>query len=192
MLPVITISNSIFSSRTYVLMPDRTDSAWLVDCGDFDKVLEKIGDRKIAGVLLTHAHFDHIYGLPELLSLFPQSRIVTNEAGCAALGNDRVNMSRYNGTPMTVFPNNMIIAHEGDTIPLFVGLFTKVYETPGHNPSCLTFEVGDYLFTGDAYIPGEKIITNLPGGDKVHAAVSLARILELSQGKTVCPGHGIC
>lgn len=173
-------------------MSDSLNSAvWLVDCGDFDKVLEKIGDREIAGVLLTHAHFDHIYGLPELLSLFPRSRIVNNEAGCAALGNDRGNMSRYNGTPMTVFPDNMIITHEGDSIQLFEGLFAKVYETPGHHPSCLTFEVGDYLFTGDAYIPGEKVITNLPGGDKAKAFASVSRILEMSQGKIIMAGHGM-
>ena len=65
----------------------------------------------------------------------------------------------------------------------------KVHETPGHHPSCLTFEIGDYLFTGDAYIPGEKVVTILPGADKTLAAESLERIKRMAEGKVVCPGH---
>lgn len=191
MLPVVTISNSVFASRTYVMQSGRSDSVWLVDCGDFDKVLEKIGGRKIAGVLLTHAHFDHIYGIPELLGCCPCCRIVTNGAGLEALGDPRINLSRYHGTPMAVSSDNIFLVHEGDDIPLFDGLFAKVYETPGHHPSCLTFEVGEYLFTGDAYIPGEKVITNLPGGDKVKAVVSVSRILELGRDKIIMAGHGM-
>jgi len=45
------------------------------------------------------------------------------------------------------------------------------------------------LFTGDAYIPGCKVVTNLPEGDKVLAAASVERILGLSEGLEVCPGH---
>lgn len=70
----------------------------------------------------------------------------------------------------------------------FDGVQAKVYHTPGHNPSCLTYEVGDYLFTGDAYIPGVKVVTTLKGGDKAKAAESVERILRLAEGKTVCAG----
>ena len=183
------IVNTIFTSRTYILEEDACPAVWLVDCGDFDKVPDRIGDKAIAGVLLTHAHFDHIYGLPELLSLFPQCLIVTNETGLAALGSDKANMSRYNGTPLRVTPTNVVLVHDGDSVPLFDGIMARVYETPGHNPSCLTFEVGDKLFTGDAYIPGEKVITVLPGGNKSIAAASMARIFELGHGKVILPGH---
>ena len=164
-------------------------SGWLVDCGDIDKVLAQIGDRVIAGVLLTHAHFDHIYGLPELLRYFPHCQVVTNEAGLEALRNDRINLSRYHGTAMSVSPENVLLVQEGDSVPLFEDMSALVYETPGHHPSCLTFEIGDSLFTGDAYIPGEKVITNLPGGDKALAAESVKRILELGVGKTIWCGH---
>lgn len=185
------LANMVFSSRTYILEENCSKTVWLVDCGDFDKILDRIGDKAIAGVLLTHAHFDHIYGLPELLSLFPQCLIVTNETGLAALGSDKANMSRYNGTPMAVTPGNVVLVHEGDRVPIFDGIMARVFETPGHNPSCLTFEIGDLLFTGDAYIPGEKVITALPGGSKSIAAASVARILELGNGKVILPGHEI-
>jgi hypothetical protein len=47
------------------------------------------------------------------------------------------------------------------------------------------------LFTGDAYIPGVKVVTTLKGGDKVKAAESVERILRLAEGKTVCAGHEV-
>ena len=165
---------------------------WLVDCGDFGKVLECIGEKAIAGVLLTHAHFDHIYGMPALLERFPRCRIVTNETGRDALGDAKRNLSHYNGTPVALSPepDAFLLVREGDRVALFDGVEARIYETPGHDPGCLTFAVGDYLFVGDAYIPGEKVITNLPGGDKALAAESVARIRALTPTKTLCPGHG--
>ena len=62
--------------------------------------------------------------------------------------------------------------------------------TPGHELGCLTFYTGDYIFTGDAYIPGVKVVTKLPGGDRALAAESVEKILRLAEGKTICPGHG--
>jgi len=80
---------------------------------------------------------------------------------------------------------------QGTVLTHVDGVQAKVYHTPGHNPSCLTYEIGDYLFTGDAYIPGVKVVTTLKGGDKAKAAESVERILRLAEGKTVCAGHEV-
>jgi len=49
------------------------------------------------------------------------------------------------------------------------------------------------LFTGDAYIPGCKVVTNLPEGDKVLAAASEQRIRAMVEkgGLVVCAGHEV-
>ena len=60
-----------------------------------------------------------------------------------------------------------------DEVMLFENTTLKAIATPGHNPSCLCFEVGEYLFTGDSYIPGTKVVTNLPGGNKELAKESI-------------------
>ena len=49
--------------------------------------------------------------------------------------------------------------------------------------------VGDNLFTGDAYISGVKVVTNLPKGNKKLAQDSIERILGLAEGKTIRSGH---
>ena len=190
MITVSSIPNHIFNSRTHILEDADAPAVWLVDCGDIEKVWERIGPRPVAGLLLTHAHFDHIYGIPALLERFPACRVVTNEAGKVALGNAKANLSRYQDAWIEVAPEGLLVVREGDSVALFDGVEAAVYETPGHHPSCLTFAADEYLFTGDAYIPGEKVITNLPGGNKLLAAESVERILALSQNKTICPGHG--
>ena len=196
MLQVTHIVNSVFTSRTYIITYGDSKKCWIVDCGDVEPLIEKISDLigntfKICGMLLTHAHYDHIYGLPRLAELFPELRIYTNDMGRKALANERINMSRYHEDPINFESDNVMVLGDGDMIELYDGVKAVAHYTPGHNPSCLTFEVGKYLFTGDAYIPGVAVVTNLPGGDKVLAVQSVERIKMLAEGKILCPGHEV-
>lgn len=191
------VVNTVFTSRTYVLFNDEIIDVWVVDCGDVVPLVDTISflmgkSFTIKGVLLTHAHYDHIYGLPRLTELFPMIKVYTNDFGKAMLANPRTNMSKYHDDPIVYDDSrNVVVCKEGDMISLFDGVPAKVYETPGHNPSCLTYEIGDFLFTGDAFIPGVKVVTTLPGGDKALAMDSVERIRKLADGKTICPGHDI-
>lgn len=185
MLHVDYITNSIFNSRTYILS-DGSDTVWLVDCGDIEPLMSLVGGRRVEGVLLTHAHFDHIYGLPLLLEKFPDVAIYTNEWGKLALADDKLNMSLYHETPVRIDCPNVHVVKEGDKV---FGL--EVYETPGHNPSCLCFANGEVIFTGDAYIPGCKVVTNLPHCDKTLAEALVVRIMALAEGKMVYAGHEV-
>ena len=189
MLKIDYIVNSFFYSMTWLLSDEGSSRVWLVDCGDVDPIIEKIVDKSIEGVLLTHAHFDHIYGLPALLERYPDCKIYTHEIGRETLANAKLNMSLYHETPLTVEGPQITICGEGDDIELFENISAKVYETPGHHPSCLTFMVEDNLFTGDAYIPGIKVVTNLSKGNKRLARESLERIKALAGGKIIRPGH---
>jgi glyoxylase-like metal-dependent hydrolase (beta-lactamase superfamily II) len=188
------IVNSVISSKTYVLGDVRKEEFWLVDCGDTQRVLEKLsiisdGKYRIKGVLLTHAHYDHIYGLPNLVKTFSNTKVYTNLYGKQALADERLNLSKYHRDPIRFKSDNVIICDEGAEIELFDDLTATVFSTPGHNPSCLTFMVDDYLFTGDSYIPGDEVVTKLPGGNKEETERSLVMIKKLSQGKIICPGH---
>ena len=191
MLQVDKIVNSIFDSITWLLSETEGNQVWLVDCGDIDPIIEKISSRDIVGVLLTHAHFDHIYGLPELVKRFPKCKIYTNEYGRDTLADAKLNMSLYHEMPLTFEGPQVQICGEGDEITIFHEVIAKIYETPGHHPSCLTIKVNDYMFTGDAYIPGVKVVTNLPKGNKKMALESLEKILKMIHDKHICPGHKV-
>ena len=194
MLNVCYIINSVFTSRTYILSTDDSNDYWIVDCGDIEPLIEKIshscqGEFNIKGVLLTHAHYDHIYGLPRLRELFPDIKIYTNEFGKKSLANERINMSRYHEDPINYSSDNVIDIPDGGLISLFDGVNAIAHYTPGHNPSCVTFEVGNYLFTGDAFIPGIDVVSNLPYSNKEQVPDSLEKIKALAVGKIVCAGH---
>lgn len=194
MIQIEEFVNSIFTSKTYILSKPGEDKAWLVDIGDVEPVLAYLDERHlyVEGVFITHAHFDHIYGLEALVERFPECKVYVCEYAKLALSSEKLNMSKYHGTPINYKSDNAFVVKEGDTMFLFDGepemLF---YETPGHNPGCLTMVLGNMIFTGDAYIPGVGANTCLPRADKAMAKVSLKRIMKLAEGKTVLSGHQI-
>lgn len=72
MIRVKHIVNSVYTSRTYVLSEYDGRDFWIVDCGDVPPLVDMMsaiggGPFKIRGVLLTHVHYDHIYGLLKLM-----------------------------------------------------------------------------------------------------------------------------
>jgi len=193
MLTTDFITNKVFSSRTYILTTEEKEGVWLVDCGDVEVVFEKIGGRPIKGVLLTHTHSDHIYGLETLTACFPNVKVLTNAYGVEALKSARLNISRYHTDyPDIVFdkPENICVVGEGDTIDL-LGETVTVYETAGHDPSCLCYRIGNLFFTGDAYIPGLKVFTGFPYSNRQQARQSVERIRQLSENCLILPGHTV-
>ena len=189
---VETIVNSVFSSNTYLISSDESRDSWLVDCGDMDKVMKILPDgNRIRGLFLTHTHFDHIYGINELARLFPECLIYTSEYGATAIRSSKLNLSRYHDCPVEYLGDNLRVLKEGDIVKLYDGVEMSVIETPGHCPSCLSYMTDEWLFSGDSYIPGLNVVTNLPKADKVLAQLSVNRIKDLSRDRILFSGHGV-
>lgn len=171
--------NTLLNSITY-----RIDNI-IIDPGDKCNLF-----NNIEVVLLTHAHFDHIYGLNELCKEFPNILVYTNVFGRDMLANAKKNMSYYHETPFVYsYPDRVKVVDNREEIILNDNLTAKAIFTPGHNPSCITWIIKNCLFTGDAYIPGIQTVTNLPGGNKQQAAESIETIKKLAIGRNIYPGH---
>ena len=193
MLKVDFFTNRVFNSRTYILSNAGCDAVWLVDCGDIDRVLNQIEGKTVEGVLLTHAHSDHIYGLEALLKYFPDVRIYTNKAGAEALKSPQLNISRYHSEYPDISieaQENIALLKDGDSFEI-LGCPVIVYETPGHAPSCLVYLIEERAFTGDAYIPGVKVFTGFPHSNRKQATESVERILQLTTHYLIMPGHTV-
>lgn len=185
------IANTIFSSNTFLISKQGFSDVWLVDCGDVDAILSVLKPEQIVkGVLLTHSHFDHIYGLNDLIFHFPECLIYTTKSGKDALYSDKLNFSKYHEASFILKSDNVQVLNT-DSILVFENEIVSIANTPGHDPSCLTFRIGDYLYTGDAYIPGIKTVTNLRGGNKLQSETSRTLIDDLMKLVSfICPGHG--
>ena len=184
--------NSFYASNTYILSVDFDDGVWIVDVGDVSNIVEwlKTKGKGIKGVLLTHTHFDHIYGLNDLLSYDSCVKVYTCREGKSGLYSDKLNLSRYHDNPF-VFRGKDVRLLDETSISLWPGLECRVYKTPGHDWSCLTYEINKNLFTGDSYIPNRRVVTSFPQSDKKDALKSLERITQMIKpGCKVWPGHG--
>lgn len=186
------IVHQTFTSNNYIISLENNEDIWLVDIGNFEGVLALISNyAAIKGVFLTHYHYDHIYGINELITIFPNCKIYASAHTIEGLYSDKMNLSFYHETPIIYKCENTFPLKEKDMIELFKNTNLEVLETPGHNLGCLSYKIDDYLFTGDSYIPNVKVVTKLKGGDKEMNKISLAKINSLISNNTiVCPGHG--
>lgn len=191
MLQVKQVVNQVFASNTYIVFDADFEDCWLVDIGDYERVIAELPDgKRIAGLLLTHTHFDHILDINALCRNNPECKVYTSGYGRDALMDDKKNLSRYHEHPIIFAGKNVTVVDDGCEIPLMGNEKITVMATPGHCPSCLTFYTDHFIFTGDSYIPNVKVVTKLPGGNRTLAKESIDRILQASVGRAICPGHG--
>ena len=186
--------NTQFTSNTYILSKEKEKSVWLVDPGDFQLVWEwmKLNDTEIvAGILLTHTHFDHLYGINEVLAEFPQCPIyVANEYGKDALFDAKKNSSHYAPIGDIIVASNAVVQFYNKSFSLWTDVVLDVFPTPGHSEDSVCLQVGNLLFTGDTLIYNLRTITKLRGGDIIKLRDSIELLQTLSgRGLWVCPGH---
>jgi hydroxyacylglutathione hydrolase len=185
--------NKVFDSNTWLISDESYNWGWLIDIGDAEDLFGSLDeDFLIKGVFITHPHFDHIYGINKLLEKFPGCMVFTSLQGEKGLFSSKINLSFYHEEPIEFQGSEVKILHEGDKVELFKDCFLETIETPGHDSSCLTYKISEFLFTGDSYIPGVKVVTKLKGGDKLLAEQSIKKIKSyISPDTIICPGHGL-
>ncbi|MFA6505289.1 MAG: MBL fold metallo-hydrolase [Treponemataceae bacterium] len=181
------------------------DSAVVVDPGgDAEAIIARLKRRKLHPtlIILTHGHFDHVAGLPRLLSLIAADGeetppVAIHEADARYLGKTsrsghmrdftRAGAASYVEQLWEDMPDPSRLVADGDRIGPFI-----VMHTPGHTPGsiCLYDEKKSFLFSGDTLFAGGIGRTDLEGGDGEAMAHSLERVLALPGTVRVFPGHG--
>lgn len=182
--------NSVFSSNSYVVDDGRT--AVIFDIGDAFPIfeyLQKHGLTLIA-LFITHTHYDHIYGIREFMSHFPGVPIYTSEFGKEAFRKPNRNFSRYHEDEISIKSDSIKVLDDGGVVKVSDTFEVTVMATPGHDKSCMTFQIGNLLLTGDSYIPDVKVIASFPNSNKTDAAYWYVKLQEMSATHTILPGHG--
>lgn len=187
--------NSIFDSNSYILKPNNSLGAWLIDAGDSAPVIDFLAANgwELLGILLTHSHFDHIYGINELLSRFAHVSVYCSRYALLGLSDPRLNMSIYTENPFTVNDTHRVcIISPSETLTLGGCVDLQVIHTPGHNRDCLSFITTGVLFTGDALIPGIKVHTKDRYANRDQAVATIETLISTNAPSTlICAGHGM-
>jgi len=175
----------------------------------------RVGPDAIAGVLLTHAHFDHVGCAHRLHDTWhvPIWVHTADQQLAAHPYSYRHELPRWNyplthpaGIPKlaNMTATGALTVHGiTDTTPLpdLAGLpgSPVLVETPGHTDGHVAFHLPerDVLFTGDALVTldpytghtGPQIVAGAATADSTVALASL-RSLEQTGANTALPGHG--
>ena len=167
--------NSVFNSNSYIIYEEN--KGIIIDIGDFEPVINfiKKHNLNIQALFITHTHYDHIYGIKEFIFEFPNTPIYTSAFGHEALKKSNLNLSRYHNDPIEIDSPYIFILN-GDEQMFISGIKIEVIACPGHDKSCLSFKINNNLFTGDSYIPNNKVIATFPNSDKSMAKLWLSLI----------------
>ena len=181
-----------FTSNTFVLGNTTSNNVYLVDIGVSDEIIKSLGsNQKIKGIFLTHAHYDHIYGINDITELFPDCTVYGSEYTLQGLYSDKMNLSFYHENPIVFLGKKIMLITEGMKIELYPNSYLKVLETPGHNKGSLSFVIENGIFTGDSLIPGCPVVTKLKSGNKEDGVKSILKIIQETQPSDILyPGHG--
>ncbi|GJQ30176.1 MAG: hydroxyacylglutathione hydrolase [Phycisphaerae bacterium] len=183
-----------YSTNSYVIPSPDDKSCWIVDPSfDCEPLLDDVRARGLrpAGIVLTHAHCDHIAGIPDVLRAFPGLPILVHEAERDWLGEPELNLSAFSGMPVSV-PGPTGTFRDGDMLDLG-GMPWRVIHTPGHSPGgvALYHEPSGTALVGDALFAGSIGRTDFPGADHDTLLHSIrTRLYTLPDSTVILPGHG--
>ena len=157
---------------TYLLGCERIRRAVLIDpvASEVDSYLGLLGklDLKLIYTLETHVHADHITGSGLLRDRLGSKSVVHRDAGamCADL-----------------LVTDVVLLQVGD-------IEIEVRHTPGHTNGCVSYVVGDRVFTGDALFIGGCGRTDFQQGDAGRLYDSIhEKLFTLPPDTLVYPGH---
>ena len=187
--------NSPVDSNCFVLYARDRRNCIVIDPGTCNcaDLLVFLRDHhlNVEYILLTHEHFDHIWGINTLKEAF-NCKIACSR-GCARhIVDKRKNLSMfYDKVGFQTISADIIVEDNGSKV-LWNDFVIEFIYSPGHSDGSVCIKIKDKLFTGDTIIKNRKTITKLPEGDKTKLSLSLDNIANIINGHRVIvyPGHG--
>ena len=191
-------------SATFNFLQERTYAAWreagrcvLVDPGcygpDESAALEDLLTQEgltPAAILLTHGHFDHLYGVQALQDRFGIP-VYLHPADEVVLGYSAEMAGRLGLTPPQTGFRRTSIA-DGAVLEI-AGMKFEVIATPGHTPGgvCYLEREAGVMFTGDTLFAGSIGRTDFlysEYDDEIRSIME--RLILLDPSIRILPGHG--
>lgn len=191
-MDVRTFTVGMVQENCYVARLADASEAIVIDPGEEPerilRALDELG-LSVAGILITHCHFDHIGAVA------PIARATGAEVWVPAIERpilaDIMSFVPWEGIgPFESYDAEHDVSG-GDRIEL-AGMAIDVLPTPGHSPGHVTYSIAGEraIFSGDVLFEGSVGRTDLPGADGRVLMESLRLLVGSLPGETVVyPGH---
>lgn len=172
----------------YLIGDRETREAVVVDpayaVGDLlDKLAED--DMRLAGVLATHHHPDHVGGDLMGIKLPGLADLLAREPVPVHVNRDESDWVRRT----TGVSTTDLTVHDHDDVVTVGTIEIRLLHTPGHTPGSQCFLVDGRLVAGDTLFLEGCGRTDFPGGDSEALYRSLRWLADLPGDPVVYPGH---
>jgi len=156
-----------------------------------DMLYQKLTDAgfTIEAILLTHGHFDHIWGVERLKEL-TGAKVYAFEAEKELCMDPGMNISAAAGRACSIKPDELL--KDGQKVTIGEITFRAI-ATPGHTKGsgCFYFEEDKILISGDTLFQESVGRTDFPTGSMSTLVRSVKdKLMVLPEEVKVYPGHG--
>jgi glyoxylase-like metal-dependent hydrolase (beta-lactamase superfamily II) len=157
-------------ANIHLIACERTREAALVDAGGYTEEMREFiraGNLQLRQVLITHAHYDHVDALEDIIAEHAPRVLASTQVSPGA-----------------------VLLSEGDTVQ--VGDLTgRVVKTSGHTPDSISFIFGEEIvFSGDALFAGSIGGTSSEDLKREEITHVRKKILSLAGSCEIRSGHG--
>lgn len=180
-------------TNCYFLYREDTKECLVIDPGyEADKIEAYVQKKQlhVAGILLTHGHFDHITAADEVRKKF-QTKIYASGKEKELMADPRMNVSVMMGESVSLKAD--VWLEDGQELEM-LGETMRCILTPGHTGGgmCFYFPKACMLFSGDTLFQESVGRTDFPTGSSRELIRSVReKLLVLPEAVRVYPGHGL-
>jgi hydroxyacylglutathione hydrolase len=188
-------TGGIAMTNCFVIADETTRQAVLFDAPDHtvEALLQEVTRRgwSLAGLWLTHGHFDHFADHAVVREHFPDTKILIHALDEPKARKPEL-QTRMFQLPF-VIPPLKADAQVTDNQRLQIGsLEAQVIHTPGHSPGHVAYYLPQekVLVGGDLIIGGSVGRTDLPDSKHADLEASVRRVMALPGETKLLGGHG--
>ena len=188
---ITSVVTGVLQVNTFIIT-DEKDAVVVDPGGSVEKIFPFVEGKNNVLILVTHAHYDHIGGLNELMEMLPQAKYYAHKECSLRAADPSLNLSKdlLGVSYSAVKADRELIDKEEFVLN---EMKFQALHVPGHSPGHLCYYMPEQkvVFCGDTVFAHSIGRSDLPGGDGWDLVQNCREMLSyLPEDVIMYPGHG--